>query len=211
MAERLLLAQLARAPVEGRVKTRLQPALSTTEATRLHSAMVEHTCRMLCDCSSGEVQLWIDGDVDDPLFIRCQGLGDLTLHRQQGDDLGQRMSLICQRGLAVHRAVVLVGSDAPTLDKAYIHAACAALQRVDAVVGPALDGGYVLIGLSREIPDLFVDMPWGTDEVLRKTVETLERGGLSFELLQPLPDIDRPDDLRFLPDELRTAALSHGA
>ncbi len=210
MAEPVLLAQLAKAPVPGQVKTRLQPPLSAVEAADLHAAMVEHTCRMLCQSGCGEVQLWVEGDSGDSLFTRCSRYGVLSLRQQRGGNLGQRMATICREGLQSHGAVILVGSDAPALDADYLAAAADALQRVDAVLGPALDGGYVLLGLRCEVPELFADMPWGTDSVLDETVENLKALGRSFELLRPLPDIDRPEDLRHLPDHLRTAAAVRG-
>jgi len=201
MAEGVLLAQLARAPVSGQVKTRLLPRLGAELATALHAAMVEHVCSTLCDSRCGTVELWVDGTLELPLFRRCLDRGATALRQQQGADLGQRMAWICEQGLGRFGAVILVGSDAPSIDPHYIADACAALERSELVLGPALDGGYVLIGMRRYTADIFVDMPWGTDRVLAETLARIGRLKKTVELLPPLPDIDRPEDLHHLPEQ----------
>jgi hypothetical protein len=199
----LIFAQLAREPVAGQVKTRLLPALSAQQAMFLHSAMVEKMARTLCDCGLGEVRLWVDGDENHPLFARCRRLGVSAILPQSPGDLGMRMAAICEQCLAQAAGVVLVGSDVPSIDAGYLKAASHALAEVDCVLGPALDGGYVLFGLRRFAPGLFTGISWGEDSVLEKTVEKLEALGWSYRLLETLADIDRPEDLRHLPDSLR--------
>jgi rSAM/selenodomain-associated transferase 1 len=203
MPEDLIFAQLAREPVSGQVKTRLLPALSALQAMSLHSAMVEQIARTLCDSGLGEVRLWVDGDENHALFSRCRRLGVSAILPQCGGDLGKRMAAICEQCLAQAAAVVLVGSDAPSINAEYLQAASQALAEVDAVLGPALDGGYVLFGLRRFAPELFADISWGEDTVLEKTLEKLEALQWSYRLLETLPDIDRPEDLRHLPDSLQ--------
>jgi rSAM/selenodomain-associated transferase 1 len=207
MPEGLIFAQLAREPVPGQVKTRLIPALSALEAMSLHSAMVEQIARTLCDSGLGEVRLWVDGDENHALFTRCRQLGVSAILRQSGGDLGLRMAAICEQCLEEAAGVVLVGSDAPSVDAEYLRAASQALAGVDAVLGPALDGGYVLFGLRRYVPELFTGIRWGENTVLEKTLEKLEALQWSYRLLETLPDIDRPEDLRHLPDSLRVQRL----
>jgi rSAM/selenodomain-associated transferase 1 len=203
MPEQLIFAQLAREPVPGRVKTRLMPALSAQQATSLHSAMVEQTARTLCDSGLGEVCLWVDGDENHALFARCRRAGVSAVLPQSAGDLGMRMAAICEQCLTEADGVVLVGSDAPTINAEYLQAASQALAEVDAVLGPALDGGYVLFGLRRFAPGLFTGISWGEDTVLEKTLEKLEALQWSYRLLETLADIDRPEDFRHLPDSLR--------
>jgi rSAM/selenodomain-associated transferase 1 len=203
MPEGLIVAQLAREPVPGRVKTRLMPALSALQAASLHSAMVEQTARTICDSGIGEVRLWVDGDENHALFAHCRRMGVSAILPQCSGDLGRRMAAICEHCLAEASAVVLVGSDAPSIDAAYLQSASQALAEVDAVLGPALDGGYVLFGLRRFAPELFTGISWGEDTVLEKTLEKLEALRWSYRLLETLADIDRPEDLRHLPDDLR--------
>lgn len=199
MAE-FAIAQLARAPEPGRVKTRMVPALSPQRAAQLHAAMVLYTCRRLC--RAGPLQLWVAGDEGAPVFADCLAAGAGKLCRQQGDDLGQRMAYVARQVLADHEKVILVGSDAPALDADYLEQARKALDASEVVFGPAADGGYVLLGLTRPVPELFSGIPWGTDRVLERSLESLERLGVTAVLLETLPDIDRPEDLRFLPDDL---------
>lgn len=199
MAE-LLIAQLARAPVAGQVKSRLLPALDAQRAADLHAAMVLYICRRLAP--AGTLQLWIDGDSTAPLFRACLAAGAESLHQQRGDDLGARMSRIVDVGLEDFDKVILVGSDAPALNASHVGRVAAALEGSDAAFVPATDGGYVMLGLKAPCPELFTGVPWGTSEVLALSLSALAASGKRASLLEPLPDIDRPEDLRHLPDDL---------
>jgi rSAM/selenodomain-associated transferase 2 len=92
-------------------------------------------------------------------------------------------------------ATVIIGSDCPGLTPEVITAAFARLTETPVVLGPARDGGYYLIGLSRPMPELFRGIPWGTDRVLADSLAVLQRQGCKPALLEPLEDIDRPEDL----------------
>jgi len=191
---RALLVQFARAPQPGRVKTRMQPQLNGAQSLALHRAMVLHTCRTLRRARLGPVQVCVAGALSDPLFTRCRGYG-ASLARQSGADLGERMYRALVAGLRRHGRVVLVGSDCPALDADYLGAACAALDTVDVVLGPAVDGGYVLIGVRRLHVALFRGIPWGGAQVFAETQARLRETGLSWCALAPLADVDRPEDL----------------
>jgi rSAM/selenodomain-associated transferase 1 len=208
MAELPLFAQMAREPIPGRVKTRLLPQLSPPEAAHLHALMVEHVCAVVCSSAPGISQLWVDGNPDAALFNRCRELGITEVLVQQGADLGQRMAHVCQQALKSHAGVILVGSDSPAIDEAYLASAICALEHADVTIGPALDGGYVLLGMRRFRAELFAGVHWGEDTVLAETLARVEELGWSCQLLEPLPDIDRPADLRFLPDTIRAALHS---
>jgi rSAM/selenodomain-associated transferase 1 len=188
--ERLLL-QFVRAPEPGAVKTRMMPELSAGEACRLHTALFAHTARRLAAVGDCQREIWVDGDVADPLF-RDRGAG---LRSQCGADLGERMHRAFTDALARAGVAVLVGSDCPAIDAAYIEAAFDALVGAELVLGPALDGGYVLIGLRRSVGALFDGVPWGTERVLDATLDRAAALGWRTSLLQPLQDIDRPSDL----------------
>ena len=90
--------------------------------------------------------------------------------------------------------VVLIGSDAPQVTMEDIRTAWAELEHADVVLGPALDGGYWLIGLTTDQPSLFHSIPWGTDSVLRETMDRARAAGLRVSLLRLLADIDTADD-----------------
>jgi len=214
----LILAQLARAPVAGQVKTRMLPFLSPQQACELHSRMVEHCCSQLCSSGLGSVELWVAGEPQSALFRRCSEQGLAALRTQPEGDLGARMAAIVAHSLARAEAVILVGSDAPAIDKDYLASAVAALRDNVVVLGPAWDGGYVLLGMRRQLPQLFENMPWGSDTVLEMTEQRLHdlqfdrqsdlqsarqlENPLSYQLLRGLPDIDRPEDLQHLPATL---------
>jgi rSAM/selenodomain-associated transferase 1 len=120
---------------------------------------------------------------------------DIGYRRQNGPDLGARMQDALEWALQRAPWAVLIGSDCPGYDSDYLQTAFAALERHDAVLGPALDGGYVLIGMRRAAPELFADMPWSTTGVLDTTRQRLQRKGWSWQELPTLRDIDTPQDL----------------
>lgn len=95
---------------------------------------------------------------------------------------------------------VLIGTDCPGLSAALLEEALEALNHRDAVLGPALDGGYVLIGLRIAAPTLFQGIPWGTDQVLEMSRVRLRALGWCWHELEPLRDLDRPNDLLYFPE-----------
>lgn len=194
-SERLIL--FTRPPVPGRTKTRLIPALGAAEAADLQRRMTEHAFgwgRALCRVRPLELEVCHDGQGRQV----SAWLGPGPDYRpQRGDDLGARMSEALHRALSAGRArAVLMGADAPGLDRALLAHALDLLERHGVVLGPAHDGGYCLVGLSRPAPELFEAMPWGGSTVLERTLERTREGGLSVGLLPPLNDVDRPEDLR---------------
>ena len=205
MGGSLVLAQFAREPRPGEVKTRLIPALGAGGALALHQSMVRHTARTLLDSGLGPVRLYVSGRRGHPLFREMDSAGLESVHCQQGADLGMRMGSAFEHMLQQFSSAILVGSDAPGIDSAYLAEAAAALTEVDAVLGPALDGGYVLIGLRRFDWRLMRDIEWGTRQVLAQTESALEEMGWTWRCLSPRADIDRPDDLDYLPPQLRPA------
>jgi len=195
VTERVLLQQFAKEPEPGRVKTRMLPQLSALEACALHEELVRWTCATLLDSALGEVELWVAGDPGHALFRDCAAPGQLTLRQQVGGNLGARMQHALNDGLARAERVLLVGSDCPALCSLYLLQALEALEDADLVLGPALDGGYVLIGARKPVDAVFVDIAWGGSGVLAETLARARAAAISVQLLQPLADIDRPEDL----------------
>ena len=191
----VLLLQFAREPVPGQVKTRMIPQLTPIQACDLHRELVVWTCDQLLEAQLGDVEIAVAGEPFDPLFSRCLTSGVARLSRQRGQDLGQRMHNALRKGLADYANVVLVGSDCPGINADYLRLALQGLREVDVVLGPALDGGYVLIAVKRLDARVFEGIPWGTGEVLRRTENALELTGLSWRTLPPLADVDVPGDL----------------
>ena len=152
----------AKAPVAGEVKTRLIPALGADGARQLYQQLLERLLGMVCRELSCAVELWCTPDSTHPLFQRFASLPGVTLHRQQGEDLGERMAFACEEALRRQQRVILIGVDAPALTPQQLTDTFGRLASGDdAVLGPAEDGGYVLLGLKRSAECLFHGLPWG--------------------------------------------------
>jgi len=141
-------------------------------------------------------------------FRECERRLGASLHPQAEGDLGARMQRAFESALALSPRAILVGSDIPALSAQYLRDADRALRRGgDAVIGPAEDGGYVLIGLSRCDAALFRDIPWGGSEVLAETRRRIAALGWRVTELPALWDVDRPEDLERLPEEMRESFM----
>jgi rSAM/selenodomain-associated transferase 2/rSAM/selenodomain-associated transferase 1 len=194
----------ARAPVPVKVKTRLIPELGEAGASALHRRLVAHCLQAARDSRLGPVELWCAPGVDDPFFRECEQRFGASLHPQKDGDLGARMQGAFESALTRSRRAILVGGDVPALSPAYLRDADHALAAGnDAGVGPAEDGGYVLIGLSRIDPGLFRDITWGGSEVFAQTRGRAAALGLRIHELPRLWDVDRPEDLARLPQTMR--------
>lgn len=190
------LVVFARAPEIGRVKTRLAADVGTERALTIYRELggrVLEGVRGLPDCElvvaytpegGGEtVREWLGGDV--------------RLEPQSGDDLGARMlAAITQRTREGAERVVVIGTDCPSVDGDVVEHAFARLDSADVVLGPATDGGYYLIGMTRPRPEIFRDVPWSSPETLAITLERAEAHGLSVALLEERRDIDTIEDWR---------------
>lgn len=189
------LAILGRAPIPGYAKTRLIPALGAAGAARVQEILltrVVELARRWCHRPGREWRLWCAPDTDHP-FLRALGEPE-QLRRQPEGDLGARLDWIHRQTLAETDAVLLLGADAATMDLDHLDQAEAALQDAPAVLVPAEDGGYVLLGLGSKASDLFQEIPWGTDQVARITRERLRLRGWNFRELTLQWDVDTPDD-----------------
>ena len=193
MSLTISLHMLARSPIPGRVKTRLIPALGEEGACDLQRRLLYHALQ-LPGTNFSQRFLWLDDTPDAELETLAENLGWVLVEQPAGD-LGERMRRIATLGLAESDAVVLIGNDCPALDAVYLDDACAALQEEPVVLGPAEDGGYVLLGLRRIDALLFNNLPWGTDQVLAMTCERVQQLGWGHRLLPVLWDVDRPEDL----------------
>lgn len=186
---------MAKAPVAGQAKTRLIPALGAEGAARLAERLLRHALAQALAARIGPVELCCAPDARHAVFAELAGEARVTLSEQVEGDLGARMARALQRALATHERALLIGTDAPALDAAYLRAARDRLADHKAVLGPAADGGYTLIGLHRFLPTLFEAMPWSTSQVLEMTREHLRAAGLHHAELPTLHDIDEPADL----------------
>lgn len=191
------LLVFAKAPVPGRVKTRLAGVLGTRGAARLYRVLLLRTLAMATATALGPVELWCAPDSRHGFFSACRRAYGVRLCRQRSGDLGARMAQALRRTLAAGDSALLIGGDCVSLSGAELRAAAAHLASgADAVLGPAADGGYVLIGLRRPCRRLFEGIAWGTPQVLAATRRRLHRLGVNWSELAPGWDLDTPADLR---------------
>ena len=187
------LALFARPPLPGRAKTRLSPALPAAHAAALAAAMLRDATAALGACRADERSVWW---AERPAAGSPALAPGLDSHEQSGADLGERLAGAFTTLLDGPGTQALVaGSDTPALTAGHLERALALLAAHDVVLGPAMDGGYWCVGLSRPVPGLFEQVPWSTAEVLRVTLERARGRGLAVGLADPLDDVDTPADL----------------
>lgn len=208
MGRRRLIV-LTRFPVPGKTKSRLIPVLGPVGAAAIHSRMTEHTldtAQALGLHRSRSLEVCYTG-ADEAAMRGWLGEGRHYIPQSEGN-LGRRMAHAFGRAFSENkRRVVLIGTDCPALSTAHLRKAFSLLRTTDAVIGPALDGGYYLLGLRRMDQEIFSGIPWGGDAVCRRTREKLRRAGFSVRELPPLGDVDTAADLDMW-EKVWTQALS---
>lgn len=186
----------ARAPVPGEAKTRLIPALGPDGAAELHRRLLLRTLETIRAGPKVLLQLWCSPTCDHPVFRYARDHLDVTLHLQSVGDLGQRMEDAFSSALQTHDFALLIGSDCPSLSTELVEHSLRALdQGQDAVIAPAQDGGYVLLGLRQVHESLFTGIPWGERDVAALTRSRMEALGWRYLELPKQWDVDVPADL----------------
>ncbi len=211
---RLLI--FAKAPIPGQVKTRLIPFLGASGAAALHEQLARQTLATAVNARLCPVQLWCWPDPNHAFFKDCRERYCADLYSQSGSGLGARMAHACEQTLRQAPYVIIIGTDCPGLSREDLSTACTALaQGHDAVIGPAEDGGYILLGLRTFAPILFDNMPWGSADVLDATRACFKQLRWRWRELPLQWDVDRPEDVeRLLRDpafDLDAAALANEA
>ncbi len=205
-ATRLVI--FAKAPLAGRVKTRLIPALGREGAARLAHQLLLWTLQTaeqvplvskeLCASPAPGHEAWQIYREQFPIGWSDQGEGDL----------GERLARAAQRVLNQGSSVLLVGTDCPLLTAEMIYDCAETLLHSDSVMIPARDGGYVLLGLRAFDPRIFEGIAWSTESVAAETRRRIRDLAWTLSEYPPLPDIDEEDDLRFLPKEFHSIVMS---
>lgn len=197
---------LAKAPIPGYAKTRLIPALGAAGAAELQAYLLARIVGDLLTAEICPVTLCCDPDTRFPEFEVLERSG-ATLTVQVGRDLGERMSHAVSAAFDNAERVVVVGTDVPALNAAYVERAIRLLAKgSDAVLGPVEDGGYCLLGLRAPHPAVFADIPWSTPAVAELTRDRFRKLGLRWSELPALWDVDTPSDLPRLAPWLPTCA-----
>lgn len=185
----------AKAPQPGFAKTRLIPALGQDGAAKLARQMLLNTLHEALAAETGRVELCVTPEINEAAWQGIQLPVGIEIFGQGGGDLGARLSRAARRGLEHGEPVILIGTDCIEMSAELLRSAAVALKYKEAVVHPAADGGYVLLGITRFHPLLFENMAWSTDRVAAETVGRIGQLGWSLEVGTPLHDIDEPDDL----------------
>jgi len=179
-------------PIPGKTKTRLAADVGNEMALKMYHVLTDWTREQAAGLAGVDRYLWYSS------FINTEDAWpatDFTKLLQQGDGLGERMEHALGHAFAQgHDRAIIIGSDCPGITTEYLDTAFAALDDNDLVVGPALDGGYTLLGMRRLHPTLFRDMEWSTESVLPQTLERAASAELSVHQLPALSDVDYLED-----------------
>lgn len=181
-----------RNPVLGKVKTRIADTAGNVTALKVYTQLLKHTETVACPVDADKFVFYSNypelNDVWD----------DAVYHKyvQQGQSLGEKMQLAFEQMFtAGYKRVCIIGSDCYELTTAVIQDAFTDLEKNDAVIGPAADGGYYLLGLTKMVPAVFINKVWSTDKVCAATITDLRNAGCSCEVLPVLKDIDNIEDV----------------
>ena len=205
------LVLMARAPEAGKVKTRLQPALTPAQCASLYEAFLRDAVALAASME-GFISFLAYAPASSTAIFERLAPPDMELIPQRGDGLGHVMDNLINdlisRGFP---RVVLMGSDIPTLQPQTVRCSLTLLEKSDVCLGPSSDGGYYLIGARRPVSALFQDVPWSTPSVLKVTLDKAKQAGLSVDLLEEMGDVDLPEDLETLIHEIAALRKTNGS
>lgn len=191
-------------PRPGSSKTRLIPALGAEGAAKLQRSMtlsIGEKIRNLAAKRHCHTHVYFTGgSIEETQKLLGK---DFAYKPQPEGDLGSRMYAAISQHLGKYRAIILVGADCPDVDENILLDGLKKLKNNDAVIGPAFDGGYYLIGVRGDISEsnlkhIFTEIDWGSAEVCRQTIERVTNLQMRYQLLKKLHDIDNPEDLKYL-------------
>ena len=181
-------------PELGKVKTRLAAEIGDEMALRVYHKLTDYT-RAVCSATSADRLVFYSSHIDPE---DAWGAGLFKKQVQSGNDLGARMSeafrsVLEEKG---YEKAIIIGSDCAEITPELLQEAFDRLDHSDLVIGPALDGGYYLLGMKKHHGYVFSEIDWSTESVAAQTLERAAQLGLSIEKLKVLRDIDQLDDLK---------------
>lgn len=192
-----LLIIFYRNPVAGKVKTRLAASVGNAMALEIYHKLTQHTKSISQNVSADIVVYYSYHPEDQDTWSN----GRFQKKTQAGADLGERMASAFHEGfVSGYKSICIIGTDCFELTKSILDESFNKLRSYDAVIGPAKDGGYYLLGMNSPHPELFKNKLWSTDTVSRNTLSDFMTLGLRYFQLPELTDVDEEKDL---PDELR--------
>ncbi len=197
------LIVFAKLPEPGKVKTRLARDLGDEKAAEIYSDIASDIISRVSKSSKYETFIYYDPPEKKnqiALWLKdCANMDSGHLFPQKGDKLGDRISGAFERVFSSgNKRVVIIGTDCTDVSTNMIEETFLELRDFDAVLGPAQDGGYYLLGLKQFVPELFQDIDWSTELVLEQTISRLDNLGLNYKPLETLRDLDNLNDLNNL-------------
>ena len=194
MSSKNSLIIFTRNPILGKVKTRLAKSVGNEIALEIYQFLLNKTKEVTLNIPADKVVFYSEE-------ITNKDIWDATIYKkelQEGRDLGAKMSNAFKTCFKDgYEKVVLIGSDLFDLEEFHIREAFEKLEKNDAVIGPALDGGYYLLGLKKMHPKIFMNKNWGTATVRKNTMKNLEK--VNVHLLPILNDVDVIEDIKHHP------------
>ncbi len=179
-----------RNPELGKVKTRLAKSVGDEKALDIYKALLEHTRKTVLQIDANRLLFYADRVIPDDDWSSL----DFIKFAQVDEDLGGRMHHAFVKALEKNQKAVIVGSDLPQINAPIIQEAFQKLEEYDYVIGPALDGGYYLLGMKTPAPILFENIEWSTPHVFTQTVQRIESLGGTWYELPELSDVDYLED-----------------
>ena len=187
-----------KAPILGKVKTRLSPHLSQREILRLYKSFLKMITARCSGLKEVDRFLGCTPTKDDDFLLNLAMRYGYECFKQRGRSLGERLINAFRDHFDMgYKKVVIIGSDSPTIPLEYIRDAFTLLNKREFVLGPCNDGGYYIVGTKRPYEEVFKRIPWDTSEVLNKTLDRLNSANIDYYLLPFWYDVDRIEDLRF--------------
>ena len=199
-----VLGIFVKQPIPGLVKTRLAAKLDIDSAARLYAAFIDDLSNRFRAIGDRRVLCYAPHDESAKVFFRNVAAEDFGIWPQPETSLGDRMAEFFSESFSTGaERVVVIGSDSPTLPVDLVMQAFDRLESHDCVLGPATDGGYYLIGQSRQTWPIFDGVDWSSRQVLQQTVARITKSGAKLALLTPWYDVDTADDLELLRGHLQ--------
>lgn len=192
----------AKAPVPGRAKTRLAPALGEVGAARLAKRMLDRTVAEAQAAGLAIPELCATPHPFDEDWKPFLPTAEIRYTDQGEGDLGERLARAAKRVTLTGENAMLIGTDCPALDQIRLRAAAARLRDHDAALHPTEDGGYALLGLRRFDPSLFTGIGWSGPTVAADTIARIRALGWTLWTGETLRDVDEPGDLGLVEDLL---------
>lgn len=198
--KKIRLIIFAKAPLPGFAKTRLIPALGEAGAARLAQHLMLTTIENGLKANVGLTELCVTPEPSNAVWSTFPIPTEVKWSAQSGGDLGERLAKASKCAIENGESPLLIGTDCPQLSPDILRNAAKSLQDFDAVIIPATDGGYTLLGFNKFDSSIFENISWSTDSVFVKTVCHMTALNWRIAKLDSLHDIDEPSDLRWLPD-----------